>query len=249
MWRNIAVMAMALMLAAPAWAQPAASSGDAVPDAMKRMPKAPNVDYAHLRDPFSSALVMSSGLALKERRLHSDHPHEELEDFDLSTLKLVAVYSMGADRVAMIQNAEGKGYIVHRGNYMGKHDGRIVAIGSSGVDAPIPGLVRSNAGRAALAGYLKTLAGEVAADGVTVNMVLPGRIATKRLAELDTARARASGQEVAAIGAVAIGAIPAARYGTPAEFASVAVFLCGEGAAYVTGTRIRVDGGIRMPPK
>lgn len=122
--------------------------------------------------------------------------------------------------------------------------GRIVAIGSSGVDAPIPGLVRSNAGRAALAGYLKTLAGEVAADGVTVNMVLPGRIATKRLAELDTARARASGQEVAAIGAVAIGAIPAARYGTPAEFASVAVFLCGEGAAYVTGTRIRVDGGM-----
>jgi 3-oxoacyl-[acyl-carrier protein] reductase len=122
--------------------------------------------------------------------------------------------------------------------------GRIVAIGSSGVDAPIPGLVRSNAGRAALAGYLKTLAGEVAADGVTVNMVLPGRIRTRRTAELDGARARASGQDPAAVEARAASVIPAGRYGTPAEFASVAVFLCGEGAGYVTGTRIRVDGGM-----
>jgi 3-oxoacyl-[acyl-carrier protein] reductase len=121
--------------------------------------------------------------------------------------------------------------------------GRIVAIGSSSVDAPIAGLVRSNAGRAALAGYLKTLAGEVAADGVTVNMVLPGRINTKRVAEIDNARARATSQDVAAVEAEAISAIPAARYGTPEEFANVAVFLCGEGAAYVTGTRIRVDGG------
>jgi 3-oxoacyl-[acyl-carrier protein] reductase len=122
--------------------------------------------------------------------------------------------------------------------------GRIVAIGSSGVDAPIPGLVRSNAGRAALSGYLKTLASEVAADGVTVNMVLPGRISTKRIAELDGARARATGQDTAEITAQAMSAIPAGRYGTPEEFASVAVFLCGAGAAYVTGTRIRVDGGM-----
>jgi 3-oxoacyl-[acyl-carrier protein] reductase len=122
--------------------------------------------------------------------------------------------------------------------------GRIVAIGSSGVDAPIPGLVRSNAGRAALAGYLKTLAGEVAADGVTVNIVLPGRISTRRVTEIDNARARVTGQDVASVEAAAIRAIPAARYGTPEEFANVAVFLCGEGAAYVTGTRIRVDGGM-----
>jgi 3-oxoacyl-[acyl-carrier protein] reductase len=122
--------------------------------------------------------------------------------------------------------------------------GRVVAIGSSGVDAPIPGLVRSNAGRAALAGYLKTLASEVAADGVTVNMVLPGRISTKRVAEIDNARAQATGRDVAAVEAEAISAIPAARYGTPEEFANVAVFLCGEGAAYVTGTSIRVDGGM-----
>jgi 3-oxoacyl-[acyl-carrier protein] reductase len=122
--------------------------------------------------------------------------------------------------------------------------GRIVAIGSGGVDAPIPGLVRSNAARAALAGYLKTLAGEVAAEGITVNMVLPGMISTKRITEFASARARATGQDVAAIEAESIRAIPAARYGTPEEFASVAVFLCGAGAAYVTGTRIRVDGGM-----
>lgn len=122
--------------------------------------------------------------------------------------------------------------------------GRIVAIGSSGIDAPIAGLVRSNAGRAALAGYLKTLAGEVAADGVTVNVVLPGRISTKRVAEIDNARAQATSRDVAAVEAEAIGAIPAGRYGTPEEFANVAVFLSGEGASYVTGTRIRVDGGM-----
>ena len=134
MQRSIPVMVLALMLAAPAWAQPApAAAGDAVPDAMKRMQKAPAIDYAHLRDPFSSALVMSRGLALKEQRLRSDHPHEALEDFDLSTLKLVAVYAMGPDRVAMIQNAEGKGYIVRRGNYMGKHDGRITDIGANAI--------------------------------------------------------------------------------------------------------------------
>jgi type IV pilus assembly protein PilP len=130
--RSIPVMVLALMLAAPAWAQPTPAA-DPVPDAMKRMQKAPAVDYAHLRDPFSSALVMSSSLARKEQRLHSDHAHEALEDFDLSTLKLVAVYAMGPDRVAMIQNAEGKGYVVRRGNYMGKHDGRIVKIGGNDI--------------------------------------------------------------------------------------------------------------------
>lgn len=122
--------------------------------------------------------------------------------------------------------------------------GRILAIGSSGIDQPIQGLVRSNAGRAALAGYLKTLAGEVAADGVTVNMVLPGRIETSRTAELDANRAQATGVDAAAVRARAEQAIPAGRYGTTEEFASVAVFLCSDRASYVTGTRLRVDGGM-----
>ncbi len=71
--------------------------------------------------------------------------------------------------------------------------GRILAVGSSGVVAPLPNLAVSNTGRAALAGYLKTLAAEVALDAVTVNMLLPGRIATDRVAELDQAAAKRRG--------------------------------------------------------
>jgi 3-oxoacyl-[acyl-carrier protein] reductase len=122
--------------------------------------------------------------------------------------------------------------------------GRVVAIGSSGVEAPIRGLARSNAARAALAGYLKTLAGEIAADGVTVNMVLPGRMSTRRVIEIDNANAEAAGQDVATVRAETLKTIPAGRYGTPEEFASAVVFLCGAGASYITGTRLRVDGGL-----
>lgn len=121
--------------------------------------------------------------------------------------------------------------------------GRIVAVGSSGVDAPIAGLARSNAGRAALAGYLKTLASEVAADGVTVNMVLPGRMKTRRVTEIDNARAAATGKDVETVAAEFIAAIPAGRYGEPEEFAAMAVFLCGAQASFITGERLRVDGG------
>jgi len=122
--------------------------------------------------------------------------------------------------------------------------GRLLAIGSSGVAVPLPGLALSNAGRAALAAYLKTLAAEVAADGVTVNMVLPGRIATDRVAQLDAARATREHRPVAEVEAASRASIPLRRYGAPAEFGSVAAFLCGEGAAYVTGATIRCDGGL-----
>ncbi|MFI5611629.1 SDR family oxidoreductase [Amycolatopsis sp. NPDC051903] len=122
--------------------------------------------------------------------------------------------------------------------------GRILAIGSSGVAAPIPNLVLSNLGRAALAGYLKTLAGEVAADGVTVNLLLPGRIATDRVAALDAANAERSGRDVEAVRRAARAAIPAGRYGDPAEFGAAAAFLCGAPASYVTGTALRCDGGL-----
>lgn len=122
--------------------------------------------------------------------------------------------------------------------------GRIVGIGSSGIDQPIPGLTQSNAGRAALAGYLKTLSREVAADGVTVNMVLPGRIDTDRITQLDQARARSTGQDQATVRQQSEQSIPAGRYGRPDELANMAVFLCSDKASYVTGTRIRVDGGL-----
>jgi len=122
--------------------------------------------------------------------------------------------------------------------------GRILAVGSSGISAPLPNLALSNLGRAALAGYLKTLAAEVAADGVTVNLLLPGRIATDRATALDRGRADRSGRSVDDVEEEAIAQIPAGRYGEPAEFGGVAAFLCSRHASYVTGTAVRCDGGL-----
>lgn len=122
--------------------------------------------------------------------------------------------------------------------------GRVLAIGSSGVQAPLPMLATSNLGRAALAAHLKTLAGEVAEDGVTVNMLLPGRIATDRVAALDEAAARRAGTPVEEIQAASQARIPVRRYGEPAEFGALAAFLCSDRASYVTGSQIRCDGGL-----
>jgi 3-oxoacyl-[acyl-carrier protein] reductase len=122
--------------------------------------------------------------------------------------------------------------------------GRVLAIGSSGVVAPLPDLAASNLGRAALAGWLKTLAGEVAADGVTVNLLLPGRIATNRVAELDGAAAGRTGQSVEEVRTVSQARIPAGRYGRPEEFGAVGAFLCSDAAGYVTGVAMRCDGGL-----
>ncbi|MGV9798123.1 SDR family oxidoreductase [Mycobacterium sp. NPDC003449] len=122
--------------------------------------------------------------------------------------------------------------------------GRIVAIGSSGIQSPIDRLAASNVGRAALAGYLKTLASEVAADGVTVNLVLPGRIRTDRVEALNEATAQREGRDVAEVDATSQASIPIGRYGTPEEFAAVMTFLAGRPASYVTGAQIRCDGGL-----
>jgi 3-oxoacyl-[acyl-carrier protein] reductase len=122
--------------------------------------------------------------------------------------------------------------------------GRILAVGSSGVAAPLPNLALSNLGRAALGAYLKTLAAEVAADGVTVNLLLPGRIRTDRLSAVDAANAARLGRTVEEIERSSIAAIPAGRYGEPAEFAAAAAFLCSAQASYLTGTALRCDGGL-----
>jgi 3-oxoacyl-[acyl-carrier protein] reductase len=121
--------------------------------------------------------------------------------------------------------------------------GRILALGSIGVVAPIPSLALSNIGRAALGAYLKTLAAEVARDGVTVNMLLPGRISTERTIELAAYRARREGISVEEMTARTEAAIPAGRFGRPAELGVVAAFLCSAAASYVTGTATRCDGG------
>ncbi|MFN3501124.1 MAG: SDR family oxidoreductase [Allorhizobium sp.] len=124
-----------------------------------------------------------------------------------------------------------------------KRWGRIISIASSGVEQPIARLALSNGIRSALIGWSKTLAAEVAADGVTVNVLLPGRIHTQRVDELDAAAASRSSKSVEEIAAESAAGIPAGRYGRPEEFAAVAIFLASEPASYVTGSKIRVDGG------
>lgn len=121
--------------------------------------------------------------------------------------------------------------------------GRVAIIASSGVVQPIPTLAISNTLRSSVVAYAKTLATEVAKDGVTVNVILPGRIGTERVANLDAARANQQGVPVAEISKHSAAAIPAARYGTVEEFASVAAFLLSDRASYVTGAVMRVDGG------
>jgi 3-oxoacyl-[acyl-carrier protein] reductase len=122
--------------------------------------------------------------------------------------------------------------------------GRVVAIMSSGVREPLPELCYSNSCRAALGTWLKTVAGSVAADGVTVNGVLPGRIATARTEALDKGRAERTGVPVADVRRQSEAGIPAHRYGTPAEFAAVVGFLASDAASYVTGTFLSCDGGM-----
>lgn len=114
--------------------------------------------------------------------------------------------------------------------------GRIVNVSSIAVREPIPNLVLSNANRAATLASFKTIARQVAEDGVTVNTLLPGRISTDRLYELYGSRESAD--------EVAIQEIPSRRLGSPEEFAAAAAFLCSAQAGYITGVALAVDGGM-----
>jgi 3-oxoacyl-[acyl-carrier protein] reductase len=114
--------------------------------------------------------------------------------------------------------------------------GRILVSSSSVVREPMPNLVLSNSHRAAALAAFKTIARQVARDGVTVNTLLPGRIATARLAQVygsDEAVQRMAKAE-----------IPAGRLGRVDEYAAAAVFLCSGPASYITGTTLLVDGGM-----
>jgi 3-oxoacyl-[acyl-carrier protein] reductase len=122
--------------------------------------------------------------------------------------------------------------------------GRIITSTSSGVVAPIPNLGMSNALRLSLVGWSKTLAREVGRDGVTANIILPGRIATDRIKFLDEAKAKREGRSVEEVSAESTGTIPLGRYGKPEEYADVVTFLASARAAYLTGSVIRVDGGL-----
>lgn len=122
--------------------------------------------------------------------------------------------------------------------------GRIITSTSSGALTPIPNLGISNALRASLHGWSKTLAAELGPDGVTVNVVVPGRIATARVARLDTAKAGRDGSTPEQVAAASAATIPVRRYGTPAEYGAAVAFLASAPASYITGTTLRVDGGL-----
>jgi 3-oxoacyl-[acyl-carrier protein] reductase len=122
--------------------------------------------------------------------------------------------------------------------------GRIIAVVSSAVIQPIPNLGVSNTIRLALVGWAKTLAAEVAGAGITVNCVAPGRIATDRVAELDQAQAVREGIALEEVQRRSRASIPVGRYGDPEEFAAMVSFLASARAGYVTGSVVRVDGGL-----
>ena len=121
--------------------------------------------------------------------------------------------------------------------------GRVLTVASSGIIQPIPNLSISNTIRSALVGWNKSLSNEVAGDGITVNILAPGRVATARTRQLDEAAAARQGKSVEEIQTASEATIPAGRYGRVEEFAAVAAFLVSNPASYVTGSTIRCDGG------
>lgn len=121
--------------------------------------------------------------------------------------------------------------------------GRVITSTSSGVISPIPTLGASNTIRSALVAWSKSLASEEAAHGITVNVAVPGRIATKRTEFLDEERARRDGLTVAEVRGLSEKRIPLGRYGQPGEYARAVAYLASEAASYTTGSVIRVDGG------
>src|ERR1700716_554290 len=119
--------------------------------------------------------------------------------------------------------------------------GRIITSTCSGVVAPIPNLGLSNSLRLALVGWSKTLAREVARDGITANIILPGRIATERIRFLDETKAKREGRPIDAVTPETTRSITIGRCGRPEEYADAVAFLASDRASYITGSVIRVD--------
>jgi len=122
--------------------------------------------------------------------------------------------------------------------------GSIVLPTSSAVKEPIANIALSNALRSSVASVAKTLAIELAAQRVRVNHLVPGRIATGRVQEIDEINAKKAGISVEEQRRRMFATIPMSRYGDPAEFANAAVFLLSDAAAYITGASLQVDGGM-----
>ena len=122
--------------------------------------------------------------------------------------------------------------------------GRVLTSTSSGALTPIPNLGLSNTLRASLHAWSKTLADEVGKDGITSNVIVPGRIATDRTRFLDEKRAGRENRTIEEVATASAATMALGRYGRPEEYADVAAFLCSERASYITGSVIRVDGGL-----
>ena len=121
--------------------------------------------------------------------------------------------------------------------------GRIITSTTSGAIAPIKNLAISNTLRAALLAWSKTLAAEVAAEGITVNVIMPGRVATDRLRQLDESRAQRENMSYESVVQASLRQIPMGRYGDPGEYGDTAAFLASQNASFITGSVTRVDGG------
>jgi 3-oxoacyl-[acyl-carrier protein] reductase len=121
--------------------------------------------------------------------------------------------------------------------------GRVVNVISTSVKEPIPGLGVSNTIRGAVASWAKTLATELAADGITVNNVLPGFTETGRLSSLISTKAEQGGTDEATIARGMLASVPAGRFALPEETAAAIAFLCSPAAAYINGINLPVDGG------
>jgi 3-oxoacyl-[acyl-carrier protein] reductase len=121
--------------------------------------------------------------------------------------------------------------------------GRIITVTSIAVKQPVEGLILSNTVRAAVTGFARTLANEVARDGITVNNVMPGYTRTERLVHLAEHNAAQRGSTVADAYAAWEREIPMGRLGEPAEFAALVAFLASARASYITGASVAVDGG------
>lgn len=121
--------------------------------------------------------------------------------------------------------------------------GRIVNVISTSVREPIPGIGVSNTTRGAVASWAKTLAGELAAFGITVNNVLPGSTRTPRIEQIVAARAEKSGKPAAEVQQAMEAEVPMRRFAEPAEIAAAVAFLASPAASYITGVSLAVDGG------
>ncbi len=155
-------------------------------------------------------LVANAGGPPPGRFADVSDPQEYARAFELNCLSTIA---MCAEAVPLMQAQQW---------------GRVLAITSIAVRQPIPHLILSNTARAGVTGFLKTLAGEVAPDGVTVNSLQPGMHDTERLREL---------------GATDASGIPVGHLGDPEAFGRIAAFLCSDTAGFLTGAAIPVDGG------